>query len=632
MDSQEAQQKYAAAAEFFRAGRCDAALKLLEEIAEAFPDHWDVQLARGQCLLHLERWVEAFELFSALQARYGDGPWTKHREVARCWAGDPFYRRYLEMREAGVRTRRRRIWAGASVVLAGALLSVFLLLRPIGLGSEERTPVRPPAEAGNRSTKASAAGPSAADAGEQRADVPAGVKEKSGAVLVAERKPATDSAKDWQDAEAGEEDEFSFPEAMPPGEEEASSWGGAENWDVPTLIRRLRYSPARLEAYAALAYEVPVTLEDMDVIYKALQTDSSDSVRRRLARLLGHIPLRGSVAPLCRSLTHDGSAFVRRNAAWALGRIGGAESQEALVAALCGDPSNSVRKQAICALYELLGPDTYNYFQHLLKIEPNAKMKLTLRWFLDSYYKGTVYPTILPGQATYASHEGTLYKLYVPTSYSPRHPARLVVSVHGTEGSPEAYADMWKKDAEAHGTIVLAPFFDVATFPNYDLLNIDLDADRSDLRLLAMIDGLAQRANIQKERFYLFGHSKGGQFVTRFVLAHPGRIARAAACGSGNYMMPNTTDPFPMGAQPNPFAPDLTNLSFDAIVSTPLAVVIGTKDIERRIEAAKRFMKAAEAYAKKRDIPSRVHFFWVQDGPHLGASNQPAAARFLLGK
>jgi len=399
--------------------------------------------------------------------------------------------------------------------------------------------------------------------------------------------------------------------------------------DISALVQQMRSVTVREDAYAVLSDLV--TVDDLDVLHRALQEETQTTVRWRLARLIGHVGSRRSQDVLRTVLLHDDAKGVRAQAAWALGRAGKSRAAIAdLNHAMQSDPEVCVRKGAAEALRTMLGPDAVPLFESALAFEEEPGVRLTLQWFLDVDFQKTRAPEVVPGQATYGSYAGTLYVLYVPTAYRRTRKAKLLVSVHGTDGTPEAYADLWRADAERFGLVVLAPFFDATTFPNYDLLNIGLDTLRSDRRLLDIIRAVARRVNIDRSRFWLFGHSKGGQFVTRFVLAHPDRIARAAACGSGNYVMPNPGTLFPVGTKPHPFALDLTPLDFARLVEIPLAVVVGDRDLDRRKDAAHSFIQAVRAYAERHRVPCNVEFFSVHEGGHSGTSNYPTASMFLF--
>lgn len=399
---------------------------------------------------------------------------------------------------------------------------------------------------------------------------------------------------------------------------------------VEELLRDLHNPLHTNEAYAELSHRV--THDHLPLLHRALETKTYYIGRARVARLLGHLRHHRSVAPLRHALESDGARHVRRNAAWALGRIGAPLSAKDLDRAMRSDPDASVRVFAAAALHEIKGMAAHPLLEEALQTEGDSAVVLVLRWLLDTEYKRTRPPTLRPGEIIYASCHGTLYKLYVPSNYADSRCHRVLVSVHGTSGTPEAYLSMCCDDADKHKIVVVAPFFDAAAFLNYDLLCFGLDSTRSDLRLLEILDAVAEVVHVDVSRFWLFGHSKGGQFVTRFVLAHPDRILAAAACAPGSYVMPDPSRYFPQGIKPHPMLPESASFDFGRLVQTHLAVVVGTNDLPRRQDAADRFMSAVRDYASEHGVTSNVQFISVPEGGHSGKSNYPAASKFLFSR
>jgi pimeloyl-ACP methyl ester carboxylesterase len=345
---------------------------------------------------------------------------------------------------------------------------------------------------------------------------------------------------------------------------------------------------------------------------------------------MGEIGSTTSIRPLIDALHKSTSRWVRRESALALGRIGTDRVVEPLDTAMRTDPDTSVRKYAARGLYLALAEKAIPYFQSALAIEKDPGCVQALRWLCDVEFKGTQAPVIAAGEISYGSLEGMLYKIYTPKSYTPTSPCGLLVSVHGTDGTPDAYASMCRATADRESCLVLAPYFDAFNFPLYDMLCTDGSGVRSDQRLLQIIDSLPQIANVKVDRFFLFGHSKGGQFVLRFVMAHPDRILRAAACAFGNAVMPDGNGIFPMGPKPNAMMPDLAAISFTDLVSAKMAVVVGSKDVNKPL--VEQFAMKAQQYAREQAKKSKIQLFVVPDGIHAGTSNFPTASQFLFGR
>ncbi len=403
--------------------------------------------------------------------------------------------------------------------------------------------------------------------------------------------------------------------------------------DVQLLLKQLHDRQTRIsQAYFTLARQA--TVDHLPYLHRALQQDRTDYVRWRVARVVGEIRSDSSVAPLCAALKKDESPWVRWAAARALADVGSRQAVEDLIKAMKTDSDLHVRKRAAASLNVLGGRRAVRALEGALEEERDIAVRRTLQWLLDRRDRlATFGAPIHPGEVTEGSLKGTLYKVYVPRDYNRRNVYKLLVAVHGTDGTPDAYMRYCRQDADRHGCVVLGPWFDYPTFFNFDNMNLGntgLGKDRTDLRLLEIIDALSKRVRIEKDRLLMVGQSRGGQFVQRFILAHPERVRRAAACASGCYVLPDTEDIFPFGTKANPFAPDLADLDFGQLIQTPMAVVIGTADLPRRLEQADRFMKAARAYADKHGIRCKIEYFTVPDGPHWGKTNYPPASRFLF--
>lgn len=109
------------------------------------------------------------------------------------------------------------------------------------------------------------------------------------------------------------------------------------------------------------------------------------------------------------------------------------------------------------------------------------------------------------------------------------------VIIHGTGCAVEDYVRHAKELADRDHVAVLAPLFPGGLiqrddFNSYKLLSCD--GVRYDQILLDMIDDMAKRyPGVETDKFFLFGHSGGGQFVNRFLFAHPEKL-RACAIGA----------------------------------------------------------------------------------------------------
>lgn len=133
----------------------------------------------------------------------------------------------------------------------------------------------------------------------------------------------------------------------------------------------------------------------------------------------------------------------------------------------------------------------------------------------------------------------------------------VVVTMHGNGRDPWAAVSYWQEKAEEYGVVIIAPEFSMEEFPGSQYLYGGLQNPDGTYRpegrsLFAAIDAIFEQArsrwNIRADKYYLFGHSAGSQFVHRMLLLHPSeRVERAAAANAGWYTFPDSEAIFPYG-------------------------------------------------------------------------------------
>ncbi|MEW5867865.1 MAG: alpha/beta fold hydrolase [Chloroflexota bacterium] len=164
-----------------------------------------------------------------------------------------------------------------------------------------------------------------------------------------------------------------------------------------------------------------------------------------------------------------------------------------------------------------------------------------------------------PGQAVEGEDVFGAFYAYVPIPV-PEHPEILVLA-HGTppenetaESNAQYYLANWIDFAEKHGFILIAPAFNQEDFSSRQgdhalsgyrgLFGREIGADEWVLRL---VKGYQQALGLASEPFYLYGHSAGGQFAGRFLVAHPEAIKRAVITSAATYPQPTTQVAWPFG-------------------------------------------------------------------------------------
>ena len=76
------------------------------------------------------------------------------------------------------------------------------------------------------------------------------------------------------------------------------------------------------------------------------------------------------------------------------------------------------------------------------------------------------------------------------------------------------------------------------------LFGREIGADEWVLRL---VRAHQQTFGSEEDQFYLYGHSAGGQFTGRFLVAHPETVKMAVITSAATYPQPNTEVAWPFG-------------------------------------------------------------------------------------
>ena len=212
------------------------------------------------------------------------------------------------------------------------------------------------------------------------------------------------------------------------------------------------------------------------------------------------------------------------------------------------------------------------------------------------------------------------YYLYVPPEGG--RDARILAAVHGIGARAAEQALLLAPLAERHRVVLVAPCFTKPPYRAYQRLGTR--AVRADRALERAVEDAARLTGANASELFLIGHSGGGQFVHRYAMAHPRRVAAAVVAAAGWYTYPDPTAPFPTGIAP---APRLSGLGFDAdaLLRVPMLVAAGEWDVERdaalrqrpeidrlqgphRLERARRWVEAMRRAAHEAGLPPVVSF------------------------
>ncbi len=240
---------------------------------------------------------------------------------------------------------------------------------------------------------------------------------------------------------------------------------------------------------------------------------------------------------------------------------------------------------------------------------------------------------------TLEDHSGPAYLLYVPSKGGENAP--VFVTVHGISRDAIEQAYMYAGLAEHYGVVMIAPYFSEPPFSDYQFMGRNGHGQRADLTLDKIVDEVGRLTHARTDKLYLFGYSGGGQFVHRYTLAHPEKVARVAIGAAGWYTFPDPTLRYPYGLKVS--RKDLSGVIFDPqqFLKIPTRVFVGAEDVkqdpalnkslritrqqgETRVERAQQWVAAMKKAADSLGIQTPYSVEFLPDSGHSFAQSMQA--------
>ena len=227
-----------------------------------------------------------------------------------------------------------------------------------------------------------------------------------------------------------------------------------------------------------------------------------------------------------------------------------------------------------------------------------------------------------------SSHSPSLsYFLYLPREL---RSSQLLVSVHGISRNAQAHALSFATQAELYGIAVVAPVFSEASFPDYQRLG--RRGLRADLALHRIVAEVASLCEASSEGLWLFGYSGGGQFVHRYAMAYPEKVAATAIAAAGWYTFPDPGIRYPRGVGATASLAEL-DLCPERFLRVPGLVLVGSEDTDRggdlrtskrldrqqglsRLERGRRWTEAMAAAARDKSYSTCYEFAVLPNCAH----------------
>jgi hypothetical protein len=235
-----------------------------------------------------------------------------------------------------------------------------------------------------------------------------------------------------------------------------------------------------------------------------------------------------------------------------------------------------------------------------------------------------------------------------PRRYDPSTPVLLVH--HGVGRNGADYRDYWLRLVDEIDVLAIAIEFSEESFPDYLWYHFGNLHDEGgipnpreqwtygiDERLFA---ALREQGLTSRQRYGLFGHSAGGQYVHRMLsFGFRDRVAVAVSANAGTYAMPDLAIPWPFGLGET----ELDDGALRQVVEFPITVMTGTLDTKTtgryfpkgprsmrqgatRHERAHNYVRAGQAAAEALRTRCAWSVINVPDVGHDGERMSVAAA------
>ncbi|MEQ1741658.1 MAG: hypothetical protein ABL869_04045 [Candidatus Nitrotoga sp.] len=220
------------------------------------------------------------------------------------------------------------------------------------------------------------------------------------------------------------------------------------------------------------------------------------------------------------------------------------------------------------------------------------------------------------------------YFLYIP--HHGGNNARIFVTVHGISRNVKEHAKRFAAFSEKFGVVMIAPYFPADRFPDYQRLGHK--GKRADIVLNEIVSEVAQLTGASADKLYLFGYSGGAQFVHRYMLAYPERVAKIVLGAPGWYTLPDPTIEYPVGIKESRRLP---RIQFNPVqfLHIPVCVLVGEKDNRRdaelnkstqidrlqgrtRIERGQHWVEEMNHQARTQGLLTTYAFHLLPDSPH----------------
>lgn len=228
--------------------------------------------------------------------------------------------------------------------------------------------------------------------------------------------------------------------------------------------------------------------------------------------------------------------------------------------------------------------------------------------------------------------------------------SKVLFVCHGVKRNPKKYLQDWRQQADKLGVILIAPEFDSKNYPGFrsynqgNVLNRKKRINPEDSWSFKHIEAAFQHVKaclrLTSEKYLLYGHSAGAQFVHRLIMLLPKTSCELAiAANPGSLTFPCHETDFPYGIKQFSQPSAVLQKAF----SRKLVILLGQKDIDanhrylnnsrsakkqgaNRLERGRNFFAACRKKAEELN----AEFLWqLVEVPDVEHSNKGMASASL---
>lgn len=202
-----------------------------------------------------------------------------------------------------------------------------------------------------------------------------------------------------------------------------------------------------------------------------------------------------------------------------------------------------------------------------------------------------------------------------PANFTPSSP--IVFSMHGNGRNATGSRNSMLAASNEKGFLLVVPEFSTAHYPNgsqYHRGNImtssgaPIDSAYWSFVTIEMIfDEVKRRTRSTREKYTIYGHSAGSQFVHRMLQMMPhARIEQAAIANAGWYTIPDVNVDWPYGLRGIPSKMNMQT-RLREVFGRDVIVLLGTNDTSTTDPDLR---KTAQAMAQGKHRFERGHYFY----------------------